>query len=216
MSEMAHMASVFAQVKQAVLDSGEVVSSRDYERLAKCCAKMVEILETCAVRIEGARDFSFARDVRIYLNIVKAMLDEPFFAHADFKMKEAAAEKERLSAEWQAYVDSVKARMPNVKPRKRTGPVSKYTAEERKQRKRDYQREYQKKLRARIRDEKQQTFSVDGVAGKWMKPSEALKQIAEAKRQHARKQAMTAVIRAKLNAVSKAAKTTRQRKGKKK
>lgn len=86
MSEMAEMAAVMARVKQAIIDSGEVVSSKEYERLATCVKRMLSITEECINRIPD-KEASFKRDVRVYMNVVRDLVEEPFFGHAKFTLK---------------------------------------------------------------------------------------------------------------------------------
>lgn len=231
MSNMAEMAAVYERVKAAVMASGDVVSKRDYERLAKCCAKMVEILEICVHRSEAAKDMSFARDIRIYLNIVRDLLDEPFFEGASFKIKEPVKSKEQLEAEWQAYVDGI-----NKRTKKKTGPKSKYTPEEQKARKREYQRLYQKKLRDKLKARRESMLTlqsidklIDVVSDKpprrkgrkpfltaeqrrekrreylrnYKKLQREKKKALEAKQQRTRKAVMTAAVKAKLKQFAK-------------
>lgn len=198
MSDMATMAETYARVKQAMLDSGEVVSAKDYERLVKCCSKMVEILETCVHRSEGAKDMSFARDVRVYMNIVKGLLEEPFFTNAKFHIQDARKESLAWAEKWEANREAV-VRTEKEKP-KRRGQKAKQTPEQRLEKLREYQRNYQRKRREK---EKAQKQGFELVTGKWIHPSDAAKKNTEAQQQRARKEILVAAVKAKMKHLAK-------------
>lgn len=201
MSEMANMAVVYDRVKQAMLDSGEVVSAKDYERLVKCCSKMVEILETCVHRSEGAKDMSFARDVRVYMNIVKDMIQDPFFSNAKFHMQDARKESLAWAEKWEANREAF-VRTEKEKP-KRRGPKSKFTPQQRLEKLRKYQRDYQKKLREKKKAQKLGLQQFEIVDGKLLNPSEAMKKAEFAKQQRVRKALMVASVKAKMKQLTK-------------
>jgi len=205
MSEMAEMAMVYERVKQAMLDSGEVVSAKDYGRLVKCCAKMVEILETCVQRSENAKDNSFARDVRVYMNAVKGLLEDPFFVHAKFKWQDARKESMSWSDMWQAQRDAqtqVDAENAAKTPKKR-GRKPTLTAEQKRKKMNEYQREYQRKYREKQKAQKLGLQQFEIVDGKWANPSEALKNTSFAKQQRARKEVLIKSVKAKMAALSR-------------
>jgi len=209
MSEMAHMAVVYDRVKQAMLESGEVVSAKDYERLVKCCAKMVEILETCVQRSESVKDNSFARDVRVYMNVVKGLLEDPFFVHAKFKWQDARKESMSWADMWQAQRDAqaqVDAENAAKAPKKR-GRKPRMTVQQRMEKYRKYQRDYQRNYRKKQKAQKLGLQQFEIVDGKWANPTEATKKTEFAKQQRARKKIMTDAVKAKLKAL-------KQKKGK--
>jgi hypothetical protein len=141
MSEMAEMAMVMARVKQAIIDSGEVVSSKEYERLATCVKRMLSITEECINRIPD-KEASFKRDVRVYMNVVRDLVEEPFFGHARFTLKTPQQPKEEFPAEkfWKNH--PAKQQYDRIK-------------EEQKEKKREYKRAYMAKYRAKKKAEEQ-------------------------------------------------------------
>ena len=203
MSDMSEMAMVYERVKQAVLDSGDVVSAKDYERLVKCCAKMVEILETCVHRAEGAKDASFARDIRIYMNLVKGMLEDPFFTNANFRMIDSRNENMSWSDMWQAQRDAqAKVDAENAaKAPKRRGRKAKQTHEQRVEKLRKYQRDYQRKLREKKKAAAQGSFVI--IKDSEQPISEQVKQIELRRQQRARKQILMAAVKAKMAQLGK-------------
>ena len=71
MSNMSEIDATMRQFVNLALSTGEVVSKKEYERLAACVSRMLSITEECINRMPN-KEASFKRDVRVYMKIGRA------------------------------------------------------------------------------------------------------------------------------------------------
>ena len=136
------------------------------------------------------------------MNVVKGLLEEPFFTHAKFHWQDAHKESLTWAEKWEANREAV-VRVEKEKQAKKRGRKPTLTAEQKRKKLNAYQREYQRKYREKQKAQKMGLQQFEIVNDKWANPSEALKNTSFAKQQRARKEVLIKSVKAKMAALSR-------------